>query len=524
VLVDVARLPDPAVIDVDICIIGAGAAGITLARELAGSRARVCLLEAGGLNSDRGAQALMRAESVGRRCFPLELVRISGFGGTTSIWAGACRPLDPIDFSVREWVAESGWPITREQLDPLYARAHMVCQLGPYTYAPRDWERAREHRFNMQPGTIDTHIFQLSTTRFGAAYRRAILEAKNILTCLGMHAVKIDSDDLGRTATHVVARSLHGKEVRVGARVFVLAAGGIENPRLLLLSRDHATTGLGNQQDLVGRFFMDHLYLDSGELEFAQAAHRSRLYSIHYANGSKVEAVLSIGDDIQRREGLVRCAFLFPPRWRTGAAYYSPAMTSLLYFIRLVRLGRLPYGWQTHAWAMLAGLDDVLRTTQRRLVNWASPANREMVRAFGEQTPNYASRVTLSDETDSLGRNLARIDWRVNESDFESMRQSHAVLAAEVERAGLGRLNVRSAFDDQRWSSRVTGGYHHMGTTRMHADPCHGVVDVDCRVHGMTNLYIAGSSVFPTGGYANPTLTIVALAMRLADHLKARFV
>jgi choline dehydrogenase-like flavoprotein len=524
VLLDIGALGDPAVINVDICIVGAGAAGLTLARELVGSPARVCLLEGGGLKSDNGAQALMRAESVGRRCFPLDHVRISGFGGTTSIWAGACRPLDPIDFSVRDWVPDSGWPLSREQLDPFYARAHAVCQLGPYTYAPLDWARAREHRFDLRRDTVDTHMFQLSTTRFGVVYRRALLEAGNILTCLGMHAVRVESDDSGRTASHVVARSLPGKEIRVGARAFVLAAGGIENPHLLLLSRDHLAAGLGNQHDLVGRYFMDHLYLDSGELEFSRAANRSRLYSIHHVRGAKVEAVLSIGDEVQQRHRLARCAFLFPPRWRTGASYNSPAMTSLLHVVRLVRLGRLPYQWQTHAWAMFAGLDDVVRATQRRLVNWMSPANREMVRAFGEQTPNYASRVTLSDSVDRLGRNLVRLDWRVNESDFDSMRHAHAVLAAEVERAGLGRLHVRAGFDDASWSSRVTGGYHHMGTTRMHSDPRQGVVDADCKLHGVSNVYVAGSSVFSTGGYANPTLTIVALAVRLADHLKARFI
>jgi choline dehydrogenase-like flavoprotein len=151
-------------------------------------------------------------------------------------------------------------------------------------------------------------------------------------------------------------------------------------------------------------------------------------------------------------------------------------------------------------------------------------ANRVvMVRSFAEQSPNYTSRVLLSDKIDRLGRNQARVDWKVNDIDMESIRQAHAVLGTEVERAGVGRLTVRTPFEDGSWSTQVTGGYHHMGTTRMDADPRHGVVDADCKVHGTSNLFIAGSSVFPTGGYANPTLTIVTLALRLADHLKAAF-
>jgi choline dehydrogenase-like flavoprotein len=523
VLVDLAKLSDPAAIDAEICIIGAGAAGLTLARELAGLPMKVCLLESGGLRADRGAQALMRAESIGRPSFPLELVRISGFGGTTSIWAGACRPLDPIDFGARHWVPHSGWPITRELLNPFYARAQSVCELGPFAYAVQDWETQRDRPFALQPNCIDTHIFQLSGTRFGNVYRHTVLDAKNVLTCLGASAVSIETDELRQTATHVVARTLHGRKIRVNARVFVLAAGGIENPRLLLLSRAQTPAGLGNQHDLVGRFFMDHLYLDSGEILFTDASRPSQLYSIHHADGSRIEGVLAIGDEVQRARELFRCAFLFPPRWRTGPAYTSPAVTSLRHMVRLLRLGRLPYEWNKHVWSVLAGLDDVLTTTRRKLVAWPRSDNRVMLRAFAEQTPNYASRVTLSDRTDSLGRNLARVDWKVSASDFDSMRRAHEILGAEFQRTGLGRLVMRKSFDDAAWSAGVTGGYHHMGTTRMHSDPFHGVVDANCKVHGTSNVFVASSSVFPTGGYANPTLTIVALAVRLADHLKAQF-
>jgi choline dehydrogenase-like flavoprotein len=518
-LLDINLLSEPARIDADVCIVGAGAAGLTLARELAGLPIRVCLLEGGGLKSDHGAQALMRGESVGRPTRPLEQVRVSGFGGTTNVWAGACRPFDALDFCERDWVPHSGWPITRAQLEPFYRRAHAVCELGSYSYAVEDWARWGEQPLKTGP-EVETHVFHLSRTRFGLRYRKLTLEAPNIMTCLGVHAVNIESDPLGQLATQITGKTLGGKEVSVVARAFVLAAGGLENPRLLLLSREQMSAGLGNRYDQVGRFFMDHLYLDSGVLELAEPNAWSRLYSVHRAHEARIEGVLALTDNVQRRYALLRCAFLFPPRWRTGAAYYSPAVTSLLALVRAVRLGHVPYEWKVHVRAILAGHREVSKTTVGMLGERWRPPRRLMLRAFAEQAPNPDSRVTLADRVDALGRPLARLDWQVRKSDFDSLRQAHEVLRRAIECVGLGRVDLPALLQDDAWTARVTGGYHHMGTTRMHVDPRHGVVDADCKVHGIANLFIAGSSVFPTGGYANPTLTIIALAVRLADHLK----
>ncbi len=476
------------------------------------------------MRGDLNAQALLRGENVGRTYFPLEQVRISGFGGTTTVWNGACRPLDAFDFSRRDWVPWSGWPITREQLDPYYARAQTVCELGPFAYAVEDWETPAEPRLPFPADGIDTHIFQLSKTRFGRVYRRAVLEAPNVYTCLRAHAVEVETDEVGRTATGVRLKTLDGRNLRVTARAVVLAAGGIETPRLLLLSHRAVPDGLGNQHDLVGRFFTEHLYMDSGEMVLSNGWRRSRFYSIHRSPKvvphTRIEAVLAVSEARQKRDELLRAAFLFPPRWRTGSAYYSAGVSSLLHMIRLLRMGYLPYQWREHARSVMGGLDHVLAATRRRMLRRMEPPNRTMVRAFAEQAPNYDSRVELSSQRDRLGRNLVRLDWRVTDADMRSLRRAHEILGAELQQAKLGRLEAHLDVGDQEWPQRVTGGYHHMGTTRMHDDPRQGVVDVDCRVHGTSNVFVAGSSVFTTAGYANPTLTIVALSIRLADHLR----
>jgi choline dehydrogenase-like flavoprotein len=525
-LLDARVLPESTTLETDVCIVGGGAAGISVALQLAATPLRVCLIESGGVNGDSKAQALMRGECIGHTYFPLHQVRVSSFGGTTAIWAGACRPLDEIDFKERAWVPHSGWPIGRRELDPYYERAQELCQLGPYSYQVDDWETKSTPAMPLAPEAVETHIFQLSPpTRFGKAYR-SLLSAPNVTTCVHATTVEIETDDTGRLAQCAVVAVDDGRRIRIAAKTFILAAGGIENARLLLLSKGACASrdGLGNQHDLVGRFFTEHLYIDSGQVILANGVPRSRLYGIHHATSSgsraRIEGVLAIAERELACERLLRCGFLFPPPWRTRS-YYSNGMTSLLYLIRTLRVGHVPYLWPSHAAAVLRNLGDVLATTHRRLFDWRAPRDRMWVRAFGEQSPNPDSRVLLSDQRDRLGRNLVRLDWRVGDTDLRSIRKAHGILGRELERAGVGRLVAPFDEADAVWPRRLTGGYHHMGTTRMHADPKQGVVDANCKVHGTSNVFVTGSSVFPTAGYANPTLTIVGLALRLADHVKA---
>jgi len=291
-----------------------------------------------------------------------------------------------------------------------------------------------------------------------------------------------------------------------------------------LLSRTAIPTGLGNQNGLVGRFFMEHLYLESGDLVLSSGDTSSGLYSIHpsdrFGARTKIEGVLTVSERIQERERLLRCGFHFPPRWRTGPAFNSQAVTSLIYLVRLARLGHMPYRWQEHARTTIGGFRNVLVATHGRVLGRRFASNSMAMRAFAEQAPNPDSRILLSDKRDRLGRNLVRIDWKLSDADLRSIRLSHEILAAELERSGVGFADAQLDSADAIWPERLRGGYHQMGTTRMHTDARQGVVDANCRLHSTSNVYVAGGSVFPTGGYANPTLSIVALAIRLADHLK----
>jgi len=523
-------VPENTIIGTEVCIVGAGAAGITLAREFAGHSFRVCLLESGGLEFDKETQSLSEGETVGLPYFPLHTARLRYFGGTTNHWGGWCRPLDEIDFEKRDWVPHSGWPFPRAHLDPCYERAQPICQLGPFAYDAEAWEDPPTRpRLPFTGGRVLTKIWQIGPpTRFGTEYRNALARAANIRTYLNANVVEIETTRTAQKVTRVRVACLQGNRFWVSAKLFILATGGIENPRLLLLSNAVQRTGLGNQNDLVGRFFMEHPQLWSGPLLLSDAAFPMTLYALHTVTKTAVIGCVAFAEEVQRREELLNaCVFLEPQPLGAEAAPRAAAVSRSP--SQLVRKGSIPDGFETHLGQVIADIARVPMTRTRRAAGDA-PARLIKLLLRPEPAPNPESRVTLASARDRLGKRRVRLRWQLHDRDQRSLSRAQQILAEEVGRAGLGRLRVTRDDDeaapaaprDQAPWTGLQGSYHHMGTTRMHVDPKQGVVDVNCRVHGISNLFIAGSSVFPTSGYANPTLTIVALAVRLADHVKAR--
>ncbi len=524
---DARKIADQSVIDTDVCIVGAGAAGIALALEFRQQPVRVTVLESGGLSMDPRTQALQRAEGTGHPAPPLDDTRLTGFGGTTSVWAGACRPLDQLDLEPRDWVPHSGWPLTRAELDPYYARAQAICELGPFAYDVRDWQSADRPPLPFDPARITTHVFQISPpTRFGVTYRTSVLGAPNITTHLFANAVELETDEGGTTATAVRTATLAGNRYRVKARVVIVAAGGIETPRLLLISNFRNSAGLGNGRGLVGRFFMDHLRVESGTLRLRDPKRYGGMYRVHApgpdASRPAIEGVLALAEPLTTSERLARAAFQFPPHWRATPEFFGPGVTNLNHLARALRMRQVPYRWPPRLASVLRHIDQVALTIARRLAERVHTSDDLVVTCFGEQIPNPDSRVVLSSARDPLGRPKVRLDWRLSELDLYTLQRASELLAAETTRAGVGHFAPAPWLVGSTNAPMPRGGFHHLGTTRMHDDPARGVVNADCRLHEVGNVYIAGGSLFPTGGYANPTLTVVALAIRLADHLRAR--
>jgi len=536
VYIDLATRTGPQETAADVCIIGGGAAGITLARALIPSNLKVCLLESGRFRLDPRTQDLYRGESVGLPYGALDETRFRYFGGSTNQegWGGWCRPLDPIDFETRPWAPHSGWPFSRSDLDPYYRQAQVICEAGPYDYDLASWREhigPRLHDFPLEGGRVETQLAQLGPpTRFGSRYREDLRGPRNVKVYVDANVLEILATPDGSEATGVLATSLDGNRLLVRSRIVVLAAGGIENARLLLLSGGPTSRGLGNEHDLVGRFFMDHPRLEMGTLELSGDRGLPELYDPFYKFRRRerslvgvyderlVSGSLNLTDGFQRQEGLLNYRTWILPKWPGDDSAEIQSLKRLYIATKertlprdtlvddvrsVVSHPRLVGSW---AYGRLARPKRLVQGI--RLVNILEP----------EQLPD--SRITLGDGVDALGQRRTRLDWRVGRLVRRTLANAHEAIDADLRRAGIGKLvDPFREDDEERFRANLDWVWHHMGTTRMHDDPEQGVVDRDTRIHGMSNVYVAGSSVFPTPGADMPTLTIVALALRLADHL-----
>jgi len=513
---DARTLDDGAVLEGDLCIVGAGAAGLSVALEWVGAPHSVLLLEGGGFDLEPAMQDLYRGEIVGQPYFPLQAARLHYFGGTTGHWSGFCSTYDAIDFEQRSWVPHSGWPIGREELDPFYARAHRLLDLGPYEYDAGAWARRDPElaALPVDPRVVWTKMWHFSPpTRFGTKYRDAIVGARNVHLYTHANVCEVEANDALTAVRGLRVRTLGGKELAVRARRYVLACSTIQNARLLLASNRQATAGLGNAHDLVGRYFMEHIEMPAAELVLAPPhAARTKLYAFDFGR-TKARGELALSAAVQREHGILNGTASLAP----GAL--GEAVQSTFQFLNPDVLAAM-MAWEKGG---KVGPPPLASPNSPRADSARAAAPRFFHLATRqEQAPNPDSRVTLSAERDALGMPRVKLDWRLTELDKRSMRTFYELLGRELGRTGAGRVQIRGwLLDDERnWPAFLSGGWHHMGTTRMHPDPARGVVDVNCRVHGLGNLYVAGAAVYPTAGAANPTLTLVALSLRLSDHLK----
>ncbi len=516
-------------IQTGVCIVGAGAAGITLARQLMATGVDVCLLESGGNDYENTVQDMAAGHSVGYPYYPLADSRLRFFGGTTSIWGGRVAQLDRIDFDRRDWVTNSGWPFEKSAIAPYYARAqrqldvaeiygsdNMVAQLG-YQSDPFDAQVLRPAFWQ-----FDEH-----SERFTLRRCTDLVSAPNVKIMLHATVVHIQVNGAGTAIDEVAIANLHGGRAKISAKAYVLAAGGLENPRLLLSSSDIHHRGIGNTYDLVGRFFMEHPRARGAHVRSDNIAQLLDMFPrLQRHAGHRYAALLRGSEALQAREGLLNTSLSLSVRQHADD---RPVLHKRVYRTLKERLP--PNRLGRSLWLLVRQGSVRAREQFGPLLRWNSVnrnRNNVYVVVRAEQAPNPDSRVTLARETDALGTPRLALDWRFSEIDKRTVSTLMSVFDRELKRCNLGRLDVSPWLADggPDWetdpliSNHPIGGYHHMGTTRMASSPRQGVVDTDCRVHGIGNLYVAGSSVFPTGGWANPTLTILALALKLSDKLQ----
>ncbi|OGW55648.1 MAG: hypothetical protein A2Y81_01100 [Nitrospirae bacterium RBG_13_43_8] len=381
----------------------------------------------------------------------------------------------------------------------------------------------RRPRLPFTSDRVETTIFHFGFRDiFYKEYQEEINRQQNIMTYLYANAVDIETTKTAEKVTRLRVACLRGKKFWVSAKLFILAIGAIEIPRLLLISNRVQRSGLGNENDLVGRFFMEHPHLWSGIYVPSDSSifRSAGLYKVHKVNGVPIMGKLTLSDKVLRQERVLNyCVSLHPRLWSTP--YYQSLGSRGIQSVKALRSaalrGSMPDHFGRHVTNVITDIGGLAKAACSKI-----QSSRKMkvfwLNHMSEQLPNPDSRVTLSDERDALGLNRVRLDWRLSPIDIRSIIRAQEIIDEELQRAGLGRLHIE--MHDETPPSNLTGGWHHMGTTRMHKDPKKGVVDQNCRVHGISNLFIAGPSVFPTCGYANPVLTAVALSARLADYVK----
>ena len=518
----------PEILRCDICIIGTGPAGMTIARELSGTPLRVTVLESGGPERDKRVDALDAIENVGwPRVEDQWLVRNRMIGGSSNTWTGRCAPFDAIDLQYRDWVPDSGWPFAIDEVTPFIDRSarYLGLGLGNGITDDRIWNLAGHPQPSIgpDPDKILPMFWQFSRdpvnqydrARFG---RLAAGLGANVNLVTNATVLRINVTESANAVESVEFAAVDGRRWSLPARTVVLCAGGIENARLLLASDNVAAHGVGNDKDLVGRYLMDHPRITVARFPLKNAKAVLSQFAIFKArNDSSVsfQHGMRLSPAIQRSERLLNCAAWVDERLAPDDPWDS--------FIRYLR--KEP-GIRPDFRAMAANSGLVLYGLKEHFV-----AHRALPRKLGavtveamcEQLPNPDSRVTLADRRDRLGMPISRIDWRTSDQEARAMQRMTELMVEQFARMGIEPPVLEDwVRDGATFPPTVRDVAHPTGTTRMADDPSHGVVDAQCQVHNVDGLFIGGSSVFPTAGQSNPTQMIVALALRLADLLKDR--
>jgi choline dehydrogenase-like flavoprotein len=505
---DARLLPNDSHIEGDICIVGTGPAGMSIAMEWNHTPYKIILLEGGGFAYDDQIQDTYGGPATGQRYYPLRSTRLQYFGGTSNHWAGFCSTFDPMDFEKRDWVPYSGWPIKKTDLDPYYAKAQSVLDLGPYEYDVKYWQQKDPALTSLLPddSVVWNKVWQFSPpTRFGEKYGEAIKKSSNIHLYTYAHVTKIDANEPVKSIEKLTVTNFAGKTHTVKAKYYILACNTVQNARLLLAACPQTPKGLGNDSDLVGRFFMEHLEVQSAWLHLP-APSQLRLYRFSGIGSTPMRCELAISSEMQAKYRMLNGTCSFMP-WELSKGM-TPAIKMWSSEDPRKNEDSMRHMWSSHESGATANTEGFKVWELKTRI---------------EQAPNPDSRITLSNERDGLGMPRAQLQWELTPFEKYSMRTLYELIGQQLGAYEIGRMQLMDYLrdpNDHSWPDTTGGGWHHMGTTRMSDNPQTGVVDPNNKLHGVSNLYIAGASVFVTAAAPNPTLTITALSLRLAEHLK----
>jgi len=510
---DARELDNNSLIEGDICIIGAGAAGISIALDWINTNYKVILLEGGGFEYDKKIQNLYKGKINGPKCLPLMSSRSHLFGGTTNIWGGHCSPFDEMDFEKRNWVDNSGWPIKKKDLNPYYEKATKILELQTDDYSINYWLKNNPSYTKLQINNdiITEKIWQYSPpTRFNDKYKDVIIDAKNIYLYTYANVTNISANENISSIKEVTLKNHTGKTHKVKAKYFILACGAIQNARLLLNSKKQINNGIGNENDNVGRYFMEHVHVNAAELWLNNTFPMS-FYLLNWGI-TKGRAELAITANEQQKHRILNG-------------------TAKIDFLKNDRSRKSFFDMYSNEDPKKNGyIMSYSEKINKKIQLFKASRVENIDRAYGlnvkiEQVPNPDSRVFLDNEKDVLDMQKANLRWEITSFEKRSIKKMVELIGREVGVSDIGRIKLMESLHDgnnQNWIENRYPGCHHMGTTRMSNNPKNGVVDLNCKIHSLNNLFVAGSSCFTTSGSANPTLTLIALSLRLSNYVKSK--
>lgn len=526
-IVDANTLKNAEFFKADICILGGGVAGIVLANELLNSNKSIILLESGHEHYETPTQELYKAESV-PQLFPNPMVsRLRFLGGSSNHWENSTERFDPIDFEKREWVSDSGWPIRYEELDQYYSDAEEYCGVGREGYSFDFWKNKLNSTDVFSKSKLFDSVVSKAPflpTRFFAEYGESLVGSKSIRIIKNANVVDLEYDRETQAVKTVKFRTFQDLSHKVNASVFIMCMGGIENARMLLHFNEKHDDQLGNQFNNVGRYFMEHPTIRAAHL---LPFHDDTLDPIYL--GTMVD---SLNVRVRGRASL------------SGSAQYKHQTNNLrMYFVKQSKIAlsdgissshlisdslsdaELSDDFGKHLMNIIKDIDHIAESFIKKeldvsLFDNAYEFGGYQIISMIEQTPDRENRIKLGSERDALGLKKVKIDFRVSESDKQAAWKTLELLSQDQAIQSIGRIRLLKERESRIWGSQLGFGQHHMGTTRMANNAENGVVDSSLKVFGTKNLYVSGSSVFPTGGHVPPTLTIVAMSIRLARELR----
>ncbi|MDH3673295.1 MAG: GMC family oxidoreductase [Gammaproteobacteria bacterium] len=550
-----ARLPE-----YDLCIVGSGAAGMTLANELLDQGLRICVLESGKLKPTKQADALRKVHSEGIHIKDHSRERV--LGGASTTWGGLSNLLDSVDMKPRPFVRYSGWPIFRDELLSYYEQA-----AERYRFAPphlfESYLDVAKWKGDIQPSwnELEEKIFLATSNplNFGKQFKH-IFAKPEVDLYLDATLIRLEGDGQKCRIAWGVVRTSKGHSYQLKSRIFVLATGGIENARILLNSRDICPHGLGNEQDQVGRYLMNHPKNCYGVIRLRHALRELPYYFGCVYQGYSGYAGLKLKESVQEERGCLSSYVRFEPLFSWSG---NPGVTALVFlgkrnrrFFQMWKACRLEKivplrdysetgddseihirdysetgedselqsrpksarDWLRVLGVILLNMPQVVKYLYYRLYGATPEITAIRLRNFMEMAPHPENRVILGDEKDAYDQPIPVVRLQTTELDRHSLIALHRTLAEEIARNGLGEL-TSNLHNEEIWPIDRDAS-HHLGATRMGENPRSSVVNPDCRLHTVENVYVAGGSVFPTSACSNPTFTIVALSIRLAQHLK----